>query len=74
MDTPLRAARRRRRFSLAKVADAVEVSIPHLSMVETQKVGSSPGLAARLVDFLGDDVITEEQILYPDRFMAGAAA
>lgn len=74
MDTPLKEARAKKKLSIRALADAVGVSAPHISNIETMKVGVSAELAERLVEALGRDSITEEQILYPERFMTEKAA
>ena len=64
--TPLRALRLRRSLTLTEVAAAVKTDATNLSRTE-RGMQRSPDLAAALTKFFGAG-ITEEQILYPERF------
>lgn len=61
-------------LSLNDVAKEVGVSAAQLSRVERGVAGGSPALAERLVRFFGRKKITEEHILYPERFAKKEAA
>lgn len=67
---PLKSARKRLGKTQADLADAAGVSQAHISALEIMKERASPALAEKLVELLGRANITEEQILYPDRYMA----
>lgn len=66
--TPLKAARKRKNFTQIELAVAVGVTQAHISAVENGRDRASPELAERLVAVLGRWVITEEEILYPERY------
>ncbi len=67
--TPLYHARRAAGLTQAALAAQVGVTQPHLSALERMTAQASPGLASRLRTALGGR-ISEEQILYPQRFVA----
>lgn len=69
MQTPLKLIRKKRGKTQEDVANAVGVSQAHISSLEANKERASPDLAEKLAEYLGRDLITEEQILYPERFM-----
>lgn len=64
--TPLRTLRLQRKLTLIEVAQAVKTDPTNLSRTE-RGMQRSPDLAAVLVKFFATG-ITEEQILYPERF------
>lgn len=66
--TPLRAARTKRKLTQRQLAAAVGVSQAHISAVENGMDRASPELAEKLVTVIGRPLITEEKILYPERF------
>lgn len=72
-ETPLRRARKARGMTQEDLARAVGVTQTHISCIETMAERASPDLAARLVAVLGRQLISEEQILYPERFAKKAA-
>jgi transcriptional regulator with XRE-family HTH domain len=64
MDSPLRSARLKRGMSLYEAAPLVRLDVSQLSRIE--RAGrTTRKTAERLADFFG---ITEEQVLYPERF------
>lgn len=69
MNTPLKTARLKRGYVLARVAASVGTDQGNLSRIENGKQRASPELAERLAKYFGYD-ITEIQILYPERFSA----
>lgn len=72
--TPLMFVRKHAGQSIGEVARALAVTPTHISKVERAKGRCSPELAEKLVKHFGSNQITEEQILYPDRYMANQAA
>lgn len=72
--TPLKTVRQLAGKSIGEVARAMEVTPTHISKVERTKGRCSPELAEKLVAYFGADRITEEQILYPERFLEQKAA
>lgn len=70
--TPLKAARRKQRLTQKTLAAAAGVTQAHISAVENGVDRASAELAERLVAALGRHSITEEEILYPDRFASQA--
>ena len=68
MITPLRIARKEAGLTLKAVVDSVGGDTGNLSRLERAKQKATPDLAARLALFFKRK-ITEEQILYPERFM-----
>lgn len=67
MESPLRAARLSRGLTLPQAGALVDIDTGQLSRIErTGK--TSREAAARLAEFFG---ITEEEVLYPDRFVSG---
>ncbi len=65
--TPLRALRRKRRLTLVRVAKGVKTDPTNLSRIE-RGMQKSPELAEKLVKYFGRKALTEEQVLYPERF------
>ena len=70
--TPLRRVRLEKGKTLNDVADATGIKVPNLSLMERGQMGITPRNAELLVEFLGRDAITEEMILYPERFASVA--
>lgn len=68
MATPLRLVRMSLGLTQLQLARMVEVTQPHISALECGVQRPSPELAERLALALGRQRITEEQLLYPDRF------
>lgn len=68
MTTPLRFVRLSLGLTQLQLARLVEVTQPHISALECGVQRPSPELAERLARALGRHRITEEQLLYPDRF------
>lgn len=68
METPLKKIRTERKLSIYEVAKGAECSPSTVSRVERGEGGVSPELAERITKFF-DGAITEEEILYPDRFV-----
>ena len=66
--TPLAQARAHRGLTQRGVAAAVFVDPGHYCRVEGAKTPASPELAARLA-FYFDHVVTEMEILYPERYI-----
>lgn len=66
--TPLKNIRTERGLSIYDVAKGVECTASTISRIESGKQGVSPILAERLAIFF-EGAITEEQIIYPDRFV-----
>jgi transcriptional regulator with XRE-family HTH domain len=66
--TPLKQIRTQRRLTIYDVAAGVQCSPGTISRVESGNHGVSPALAERLVKFFAGG-LTEEQVLYPDRFV-----
>jgi transcriptional regulator with XRE-family HTH domain len=71
--TPLRAIRTARHLSLATVATAIGLDTGNLSRIERMTQQASPSTAEALSNYF-DREITEEQILYPERFVEKATA
>lgn len=67
--TPLRAARKKVKLTQQKLAVSVGVTQAHISAIENRVDRASAELAARLVAVIGRQVISEEEILYPERFL-----
>lgn len=65
MDSPLRAARIQRGLTLVEAGEKIDLDISTLSRIERDG-RTSRETATRLAEFFG---ITEEQVLYPDRFV-----
>ena len=65
MDSPLRSARVKRGLTLRQACALVELDYSQLSRIERDG-RTSRETATRLAEFFG---ITEEQVLYPDRFV-----
>lgn len=68
MTTPLRFVRMSLGLTQKQLARLVQVTQPHISALECGVQRPSSALAARLAQALGRQVITEEQLLYPERF------
>lgn len=66
--TPLRAIRTARQLSLASVSKAIGLDTGNLSRIERMTQQASPSTAEALANYF-DREITEEQILYPERFI-----
>lgn len=69
--TPLLQARLRddRKLSQRAVAEAIEVDQSYYCKVETGRKQPSPAVAERIAKFFGYQ-LTEEMVLYPQRFMS----
>lgn len=67
--TPLRIARKKKKLTQQQLAQSVGVSQAHISMVESGVDRASAKLAEKLVTVIGRQWITEEKILYPERFV-----
>lgn len=67
--SPLRAARKKRKLTQQQLAMAVGVTQSHISSVETGMDHASAQLAEKLVAVIGRQWISEEEILYPERFI-----
>jgi transcriptional regulator with XRE-family HTH domain len=65
MESPLRSARVKRGLTLRQACALVELDTSQLSRIEREGK-TTRETAARLAEFFG---ITEEQVLYPDRFV-----
>lgn len=65
--TPLRKIRLDNDLTLESVASAVNTTAANLSRIETGEQTTSAALAESLAEFFGR-AITEEMILYPERF------
>lgn len=73
MITPLRRVRERRGETLTQVANALGVNQGNLSRIERGVHPPSKQLAIRLArHFRGE--ITEDQIIFPERYGEGAGA
>lgn len=72
--SPLMSARKRAGMSIGAVARKVGVTPTHISKLERNKGGCSPKLAEKLFCLLAHCGLTEEQILYPERFADKEAA
>jgi len=73
METPLKRIRIKRELSIYEVADGVKCSASTVSRVERGDQGVSPDMAARISKFFGEG-ITEQEILYPERYVDQQAA
>lgn len=71
--TALRKARKARGLTQAELAEKVGITQGHISFIESGGQ-TSAALAERIVEVLGRDLIDEERILYPSRFVEGLAA
>jgi transcriptional regulator with XRE-family HTH domain len=71
-ETPLKKARKKAGMSIYELAEKAGCAPSTVSRVERDGQGISSELAEKLVKGLGEDLITEEQILYPARFMKAA--
>jgi transcriptional regulator with XRE-family HTH domain len=67
MKTPLRLAREAKAQTLSEVSRAVGTDPGNLSRIESGKQRASTELAERLAKHF-EGVLTELQILYPERF------
>ncbi|MDR1994196.1 helix-turn-helix transcriptional regulator [Azonexus sp.] len=67
---PLRAARKRGKLTQRELASLVGVTQAHISAVENRVDRASAELAEKLVKAIGRHAISEEEILYPERFEA----
>jgi transcriptional regulator with XRE-family HTH domain len=65
MDSPLRSARVKRGLTLRQACALVELDISQLSRIERDGK-TSRETAAKLAQFFK---LTEEQVLFPDRFL-----
>ncbi|MCE5182341.1 MAG: helix-turn-helix domain-containing protein [Betaproteobacteria bacterium] len=72
--TPLKLARKKAGKKQEELAAAAGVSQAHISCLENLTERASPVVAEKIAAYLGRDLITEEQILYPERFMEQQAA
>lgn len=72
--SPLMSARKRAGMSIGEVARLVGVTPAHISKLERNKGGCSPRLAEKLFYLLRHNGLTEEKILYPQRFSKKEAA
>lgn len=70
MNTPLQIARKEKKLSLRALATVAGTTAAHLCNLENMKARASAEMAEKLVAELGRDLITEEQILYPERFIS----
>ena len=68
MRTPLSIAREARSITSAEVARSIGCDKSHYGRVEKGEVKPSPELAAKIAAFFGH-VVTEMQILYPERYV-----
>ncbi|WP_347249359.1 helix-turn-helix transcriptional regulator [Zoogloea sp.] len=66
--TPLRHARKRKNMTQSALARSAGVSQAHISAIETGRCSASAELAERLVHAIGPSLISEAEILYPERF------
>jgi transcriptional regulator with XRE-family HTH domain len=64
MESPLRSARVKRGLTLRQACALVELDFSQLSRIERDG-RTSRETATKLAEFFG---LTEEQVLYPDRF------
>ena len=67
--TPLRVARKRGKLTQRELAILTGVTQAHISAVENRVDRASAELAEKLVAVIGRHLISEEEILYPERFM-----
>ena len=70
--TPLRRARTYARKTLKEVAEALGIDPATLSRIERGDAQASARLAESLANFFGR-AVSEEQILYPERFVERGA-
>lgn len=70
----LREMREKNGFSLEYVAGETGIKASNLSMMERGQGGISPSSAEKLVKFYNDEMLTEMQLLYPERFTEERAA
>ena len=70
----LREVRVQAGLTLRQVSDGTGVKVPNLSLIERGLMGVTPRVAERLASFFGRDRITEEHLLYPERFKEVKAA
>lgn len=63
--TPAKKARKALGMTIYEVADKVDISAASVSRIEREKQTATTENASALAGVLG---ITEEQILYPERF------
>lgn len=70
--TPLRKLRLERKVTLDDIARATGLNNGTVSRIETMKANASPEVAEKIVGYFGQG-ITELEILYPERFIAGDA-
>lgn len=68
MNVPLQRARKKKGLSLRALAEAAGTTAAHICNLENMKARASAEMAEKLASALGGDLITEEQILYPERF------
>lgn len=68
MQTPLRKMRVEKKLTIAEVALAVQCDVGNLSRIERGTQITSLEMAEKLSRFY-DGMITEMQILYPQRYM-----
>lgn len=71
--TPLRNARESRRLTVKEVADVVGTDQGALSRIERQKQVCNLTIAEALTKFFANEKLTENHILYPQRYMAKKA-
>lgn len=69
MNTPLKQIRIDKSKSIYDVAKAADCSPSTISRIERMEGEASPKLAERISKYF-EGAITEEQILYPQRFVA----
>ncbi len=74
MNVPLQIARRKKKLSLRALAEAAGTTAAHICNLENMKARASAEMAEKLAAALGGELITEEQILYPERFIGKKAA
>ena len=68
MQTPLRKIRLEKKLTIAEVASAINCDVGNLSRLERGAQAASLQMAERLSRFYGG-MISEIQILYPQRYM-----
>lgn len=69
MQTPLRKMRVEKKLTIAEVAMAVQCDVGNLSRIERGAQITSLEMAEKLSKFF-DGLVTEMQILYPQRYMS----
>lgn len=67
VETPLRRLRKRRGLTVAEVSRAIGIDQGNLSRIERGEQFSRRAASA-LVAYYGTELISELEILYPDRF------